>query len=85
MSLLFFRKLREVFLDSYIEIQNSGQQPTEDETATTTDIETSEIESENGDVVIEDVEEETLGKIWLLMYLPGDSWWRINFLCWECN
>ena len=43
MSLLFFRKLREVFLDSYIEIQNSGQQPTEDETATTTDIETSEI------------------------------------------
>lgn len=41
MSLLFFRKLREVFLDSYIEIQNSGQQPTEDETTTTTDIETS--------------------------------------------
>lgn len=81
MSLLFFRKLREVFLDSYIEIQNSGQQPTEDETTTTTDIETSEIESENGDVVIEDVEEETLGKIWLLMYLLGDSWWRINFLC----
>lgn len=81
MSLLFFRKLREVFLDSYIEIQNSGQQPTEDETATMTDIETSEIESENGDVVIEDVEEETLGKIWLLMYLLGDSWWRINFLC----
>ena len=73
MSLLFFRKLREVFLDSYIEIQNSGQQPTEYETTTTTDIETSEVESENGDVVIEEVEEESLGNMSILMYLLGDS------------
>ena len=76
--MLCFRKIREVFLDSYVEIQSSGQQPTEDETTTATDVETSEIESENGDVVIEEVQEENLGNISFFIFLRGDSWLRID-------